>query len=155
MYEKILVPLDGSDLAEQVLPHVKSLVEGGAVKEVIFLRVVEPPPKSFAGGDYVISVEEEMEMMDRRQTDAQKYLDLIMDQHKSWAVNLSARVVEGRADESIVDFVTKQHANIVVMATHGRSGVSRWLMGSVADRVVRWSCVPVLLVRPEACVPKA
>ncbi len=154
MYEKILVPLDGSELAEQVLPHVKSLIEGGAAKEVIFLRVVEPPPRAFAGGDYVISFEEEKEMMDRRKTDAQKYLDQMMDQHKSWNVTLTSQVAEGRADESIVDFVTKQHADIVVMATHGRSGVSRWLMGSVADRVVRCSCVPVLLIRPEACIPK-
>ena len=92
--------------------------------------------------------------MDRRKADAQKYLDRITDQHKSWKARLSAQVVEGRADESIVDFVSRQHADIVVMATHGRSGVSRWLMGSVADRVVRWSCVPVLLVRPEACIPK-
>ena len=153
MYKKILVPLDGSELAEQVIPHVEALVQGGSVQEVTFLRVIESPMRSF-GVDYVITEEEEQKLKLRRTQDAQEYLKQLTDRHQSLGATLSTNIVEGRADERIVEYATQEHADMIVMATHGRSGVSRWLMGSVADRVVRWSCIPVLIVRPEACIPK-
>lgn len=154
MYQKILVPLDGSDLAEQVLPHVAAIVKGGDVQEVIFLRVVEPSPAVGSGVDYVIPDIEFKEMLARREENAQSYLNQLTIRHQSLAVQLTASVVVGKADESIVDAATQHQVDLIVMATHGRSSVSRWLMGSVADRIVRWSCVPVLLIRPPACVPK-
>jgi len=153
MYKKILVPLDGSELAEQVLPHVEALVKGSGIEEVIFLRVMEPPMRAF-GSDYVITDEEEQRIMSRRMKDAQDYLNQLTNRYRSLGVTLSTKIEEGRADECIVEYATRQHADMIVMATHGRSGVSRWLMGSVADRVVRWSCIPVLIIRPEACIPK-
>ena len=153
MYKKLLVPLDGSELAEQVLPHVEALVKGSGIEEVIFLRVVEPPMRAF-GSDYVITNEEEQKIMSSRLKDAQEYLGQLTNRLQSLGVTLSTKIEEGRADECIVEYATQQHADMIVMATHGRSGVSRWLMGSVADRVVRWSCIPVLIIRPEACIPK-
>ena len=154
MYQKILVPLDGSELAEQVIPHVEALVKGRDVREVIFLRVVEPPPVAWAGVDYVMAESELTAMLTRREENARNYLNQLCGRLQSLGVLLTAQVVVGKADESIVDAATHHQVDLIVMATHGRSGVSRWLMGSVADRIVRWSCVPVLLIRPAACVPK-
>ena len=76
MYKKLLVPLDGSELAEQVLPHVEALAKGSGIEKVIFLRVVEPPMRAF-GSDYVITNEEEQKIMSSRLKDAQEYLDLV------------------------------------------------------------------------------
>lgn len=153
MYQKLLVPLDGSELAEQVLPHVEAIAQGGVTKEIVFLRVIEPPPVSF-GADYVLTDEEESTLMSRRKDNAQAYLNALIDQNRSMGIKLSGEVLFGRADEQIVDLAMERHIDLIVMATHGRSGVSRWLMGSVADRVVRWSCIPVLLIRPKECIPK-
>jgi len=153
MYKKILVPLDGSELAEQVLPHVQALVQGGNVEEIIFLRVVEQQMRSM-GVEYVLSEEEENKILSGRMADAEEYLQQLTNRHQKPGVKLSKKIEKGRADESIVEYATQEHADMIVMATHGRSGVGRWLMGSVADRVVRWSCIPVLLIRPEGCKPK-
>ncbi|UCF92660.1 MAG: universal stress protein [Desulfobacterales bacterium] len=154
MYQRILVPLDGSELAEQVLPHVEAIVKGGGVQEVIFFRVVEPYRTAFAGVDYVMADTEMQQMLNRREENARDYLNRLTGRLQSLGVSLTAKVTVGRADESIVDLATHEGVDLIVMATHGRSGVSRWVMGSVADRIVRWSCVPVLLIRPPACVPK-
>ena len=71
MYQKILLPLDGSELAEQVLPHVAAIVRGGTVNEILFLRVIETPPVSF-GGDYFISDDEEADILSRRKDNANR-----------------------------------------------------------------------------------
>ena len=153
MYKKILVPLDGSELAEQVLPHVAAIVQGGTVNEVLFLRVIETPPVS-SGGDYFISNDEEAAILSRRKNNANLYLEELIDRNRSLNAKLSGEVILGKADEQIVDTAAEHGIDLIVMATHGRSGVSRWLMGSVADRIVRWSCIPVLVVRPKECIPK-
>ena len=69
-------------------------------------------------------------------------------------LNVRADIVEGEAAEGIVEYAEKQGIDLVVMATHGRSGIGRWALGSVADRVIRHSYVPVLLVRAskDACI---
>jgi nucleotide-binding universal stress UspA family protein len=59
----------------------------------------------------------------------------------------------GKVAESIADYATKNGVDLIIIATHGRSGVSRWVWGSVADRVLRSACVPVLMVRAPGCVP--
>ncbi len=61
----------------------------------------------------------------------------------------------GGVAEGIADYATKNDADLIIMATHGRSGISRWVLGSVADRVLRSSCVPVLMVRAPGCEPRA
>ena len=63
-------------------------------------------------------------------------------------------MVEGRVAESLVDYAEKNDIDMIVIASHGRSGVSRWVMGSVAEKMVRSSCVPVLMVKAPVCEPK-
>ncbi|MFC2044869.1 universal stress protein, partial [Chloroflexota bacterium] len=62
-------------------------------------------------------------------------------------------LVGGQAADVIADYVTKEKADLVIIATHGRSGISRWVFGSTADRILRSACVPVLMVRAQGCVP--
>ncbi len=152
MYKKILVPLDGSELAECVLPHVETLVKGCQVSEIIFIRVVEPfrPP---ATGEYIFPPEQVQRVEAELKAEAEKYLARVAQRVNYGDIKPKKEVVRGTPAESIADAAAKSGADLIVIATHGRSGPSRWVWGSVADRVLRSSCTPVLMVRAPGCVP--
>ena len=152
MYSTILVPLDGSKLAECVLPHVETLVKGSQAKRVIFARVVEPflPPTS----EYIFSDDQIKKVDKENRAFAEKYLKEIVGQAKYGSgVRIETTILSGNVPDSLAEFANKNGADIIVIATHGRSGVSRWVWGGVADRILRSSCVPVLMVRAPGCVP--
>jgi nucleotide-binding universal stress UspA family protein len=151
MYKKILVPLDGSKLAECVLPHVEALVQASQVQEIVFVRVFEPfvPPPS----DYVVSEEEIDRINSGNQAAAEDYLRELVNRVHLDGAQKHWEVVSGRVAETLADYANKNNVDLIVIATHGRSGVSRWVWGSVADRILRSSCVPILMVRAPGCVP--
>jgi nucleotide-binding universal stress UspA family protein len=147
--KKIVVPLDGSDLAESVLPHVKPLAQMMS-SEIVLLRVY-----SLLTGGYVAEAEAYTPALDRfleeLKEDATKYLEeqarrLSHDGLK----NVSCVVMEGDSAGVIIDFARKTPDNFIGMCTHGRSGVGRWVLGSVTERVVRHSGDPVLILRAPA-----
>ena len=153
MYQRILVPLDGSELAECVLPHVEAVAKGCGVREVIFIRVVEPFERT-GGFSEVTYSEEDIKRINAEKKDAAgSYLSRIVDQVKYDSVNLKSEALTGKAAECIAEYATKNEVDLIVIATHGRSGISRWVWGSVADRLLRSACVPVLMVRAPGCVP--
>jgi nucleotide-binding universal stress UspA family protein len=153
MYKKVLVPLDGSELAECVLPHLETIAGGCGLQNVILLRVVEPfyPMVGYVG--------EEVGMIDINRinkdakTAAENYLRQLAEKVNYKGVKIKWEVVMGGEAESIADYARKNEVDLIIIATHGRSGVSRWVMGSVADKVLRSSCVPVLMIRAPGCVP--
>ncbi len=154
MYNKIMVPVDGSQLAECVLPHVEALAKGSQVKEVVFVRVVEPfrVPSS---GELVMSQKEIARFDAEHKANAEKYLKELVGRVKLEGVKSRWELLTGAVAENLADYAAKNGIDLVVIATHGRSGVSRWVWGSVADRVLRSSCTPVLMVRAPGCVPGA
>ncbi len=151
MYKKILAPLDGSEFSECSLAHVIAVATGCNVPEVILLRVVEPLPASTvsalaeAGGNLIAQVEQD------NNTEAEDYILHMVEKLKKEGISAQGVTVAGEADESILDYAGKNQADLIVMSTHGRSGISRFAFGSVADRVVRHSTVPVLTVSPPGC----
>jgi nucleotide-binding universal stress UspA family protein len=150
MYKKILVPLDGSELAECVFPHVESIAKGCNVGSVVFVRALEYMPSSaqaYLSGDQV------KEMHENAEASAKEYLDQLVSRVKLDGVRVQKQLITGRAAESIAEYATKNEVDLIVIATHGRSGISRWVWGSVADRILRSACVPVLMVRAPGCVP--
>jgi nucleotide-binding universal stress UspA family protein len=142
MYKKMLVPLDGSELAECVLPHVKAIATGCGVRKLMLLRVVEPLPAGIPP-----AVDFEVFQKAGVKT-AEKYLAKIKAQLSKEGVNVEAKVLTGRPAETITDFAQREKVDLIALATHGRSGISRWVFGSVADKLVRSSSAPVLLIRP-------
>ena len=152
MYKKIMVPLDGSDLAECVLPHAEAIAMGCEVKNVTFVRVVEPLHLPSAS-EWVPTPEERERIESGHRSDAQDYLTELVGRLKYDGVDLQSEVIMGKAAESLADYAEKNGVDLIVIATHGRSGVSRWVWGSVADRILRSACVPVLMVRAPGCVP--
>jgi nucleotide-binding universal stress UspA family protein len=153
MYKKILVPLDGSELAECVLPHVESIAKGCGVQNVVFLRIVEPfyIPTGYYGPSFS---EEDIKRVDsENKNSAENYLSQLVSRTAYDGVTVQSEVISGRAAESIAEYATKNEANLIIIATHGRSGISRWIWGSIADRVLRSASVPVLMVRAPGSVP--
>lgn len=153
MYKKILVPLDGSELAECVLPHLESIARGCGAQEVIFLRVVEPFHTLSSADGSAITLEEVSRINADNKTAAEKYLSHLVERTFYNGVSIRSEALTGKAAEVIADYATKNSVELITFATHGRSGVSRWVLGSVADRVLRSACVPVLMVRAPGCVP--
>jgi nucleotide-binding universal stress UspA family protein len=147
MYKKILVPLDGSDLAEGSLEHVKAIATGCHVPEVVLFAVVEPIPQpgdmGLMGGYWGIQAEQEA--LDW----FKEYLMKLSDKLSSAGIQVKTAIARGRAADEILDYVKKNGVDLIIMTTHGRSGVARWVMGSVADKVVRYAAVPVLIISPQ------
>ena len=145
MYEKIMVPLDGSELAECVLPHVEGFIKGCHVSNVVFVRVVEPITAPV--GNVYIGREESRERESTRKSAVKDYLNQIMDRLKHEGTELHSEVLVGRVADSLADYTEKNDIDLILIATHGRSGVTRWVRGSIADKILRYSNVPVLMVR--------
>jgi nucleotide-binding universal stress UspA family protein len=153
MYKTLVVPLDGSKLAECVLSHVETIAKGCQVEKIIFLRVVEPFSRIVAG-DYQVFSQEQIERINSEMiSEAEGYLRELLRSLRYDGVQTKWEVISGKATESIAEYATKTNADLIIIATHGRSGVSRWVWGSVADRTLRSSCVPVLMVRAPGCFP--
>jgi len=155
MYKKILVPLDGSKLAECALPHVEELAKGCDTEEVILVsvtervkgyRALEEPSQPL--GQRLIP-----EAFGKKEKQAQKYLARIAKAMAAKGIKVSTEVLLWKPDEAIVGYAKQSRCDLIVMASHGRSGPSRWAHGSVADKVLRASGIPVLMVRAPGCTP--
>lgn len=155
MFKKIMVPLDGSELAECVLPYVQTVAETKGVETVVFIRIVEPLSLSPVRGETGWFTEEEMKQIDdRAKAAAESYLDNLVNNVNYGQVAVQKEVMAGWVVELLADYAKKNNVDLIIAATHGRSGVSRWVMGSVADRLLRSVNIPVLLVRPAGCGPQ-
>jgi len=153
MYQKILVPLDGSELAECVLAHMDALARGCLVKDIIFVQVVEIYQYPTYGGELTITPDDVHVINVQNKLAAETYLKQLTDGFKYENVNTRWEVLTGNPAETLADYATKNHVDLILIATHGRSGVSRWVWGSVADRLLRSACVPVVMVRAPGCYP--
>ena len=146
MYNKILVPLDGSKLAESILKHVREIVTGCHASEVVLLRIVEQAetgtPYSWGG---VISAEQVTTLGKRVRTEAKTYIRKVAEKLKKEGMAVKTHIVRGAPANIILDYAQKNQVDLIIMSTHGRSGISRWAFGSVTDKVIRNSPVPVLL----------
>ncbi|MBW2443822.1 MAG: universal stress protein [Deltaproteobacteria bacterium] len=157
MYSRIMVPLDGSALAECVLPHVTAIAGSVKAKEVVLVRVVNPirlPASVPATGDFGFREKDRRQLEAHRSKTAANYLQQLADDLAMEDVHISQTLIEGKVADSLADYAVSHDVDLIVMASHGRSGVSRWVMGSVAEKMVRSSCVPVLLVRAPGCEPR-
>ena len=150
MYKKILVPLDGSELAECALEHVKIIALGCNVPEVVLLRVVEP---TYLGAD-ALSASSIMysDLINQIQQEAENYIKAATQKFLQLSgITAHFTLAYGNAADEILKYAQNNQVDLIIMTTHGRSGVSRWLFGNVADRVSHHSIVPVLIIAPPGC----
>jgi nucleotide-binding universal stress UspA family protein len=148
MYKHIMVPLDGSELAECVLEHVVAVAKGCAVPKVTLIRVVTPITIYGTEFDGSIGLPELQKVEQENVISARKYLDRQAALLKEKGIDAHTEVFFGNVLESLTEYSDKNKVDLIIIATHGRSGISRWVWGSVADRILRSAKVPVLMVRP-------
>ena len=169
MYKRILVPLDGSKLAECALPHAEELAKGCGAEEILLLSVTEQVrgrAQALTGDDpypgYDPGIHSAVPKMTasfgnkdigKKDIQAQKYLDRVAKRLKDKGIKVRTEVLFWPPAEAIAAYAARNDVNVIVMSSHGRSGLSRWSHGSVADKVLRSACVPVLMVRAPGCIP--
>lgn len=149
MYQKVLVPLDGSDLAECTLSHLKALIKDGSVGEVTLLNVVtiDIPWAEFENRQLDLNALREPLFAASR-----KYLAEAESRLGSQGIKVTRESIEAnRPADTITDYAKKSGMDLIIMATHGYTGLKRLMLGSVASGVLNQSSVPVLLIRPDAC----
>jgi len=151
MYQHIMVPLDGSELAECVLPHVEAIAGGCNVTNVTLIRTITPF-HLYAYAEDKLPVNEHKRLEALHMDKARVYLESIVARLKEKGITAQSKVLIGSEVNELVDYVAKNGVDLIVISTHGRSGISRWVWGSVADRLLRASCVPVMMVRAPGCV---
>jgi nucleotide-binding universal stress UspA family protein len=147
MYKKILVPLDGSELSEHALEHLKGIAMEPRITSIILLRVAETPVALIAGGPD--GLEMAAKAKEQAKVDANNYLTKIANHLKKKKMNVETIVTDGIPADDILNYATENEVNLIIMSTHGRSGISRWFSGSVAEKVIRHSTVPVLISPPH------
>lgn len=155
MFRRILTPLDGSTLSEGILPYVRALapVFGARVE---LLRTYQDPAQDFVPQDIadLESVTAALEPVARRlHNQAEQYLASVASELNELGIETDISVRSGPSALHIVNEAEEVEGTLVAMSTHGRTGLGRWIMGSVTDRVLHTTMAPLLVVHPERGAP--
>lgn len=152
MFEKILVCLDGSELAEQIIPYATEQALGFR-SELILIQVVQEPltygPGIPGTEPTPIKTDGMVEEARKALAKAKDYLDRLAASLRKKGIQVSAVATLGGPGETIVGYAERNNVSLITIATHGRSGLGRAVFGSVADYVLRNSGLPVLLIRSK------
>jgi nucleotide-binding universal stress UspA family protein len=158
MYQKILIPLDGSELAECALSHVKNLklVEDGSGAEVTLLNVIiwdyNPHPEDAKDGASIDIEAHRKNIRKKLLNDSGKYLADAKSRLGYEDIKVKTVSLDGiRAADTISDYAKNNGIDLLIIATHGYTGLKKMMLGSVALELLHDAHMPVLLIRPEAC----
>lgn len=147
MYQRILVPLDGSTLSETVLPHVEKLARA-LNAEIVLLHVDVSPAPTFEFHESPLAPQpEEVKIM---RADEKQYLKHLCCRLERDDLRVTYLLRDGVVADTILEAAEIEQADLIAMSTHGRTGMLRLLLGSVAEQVVHRSKIPVMLIRPCA-----
>jgi nucleotide-binding universal stress UspA family protein len=150
MYQTILVPLDGSARAENILPHVENLAIQYKSK-VILIQVMEPlqiaNPSLYVTSALTDTVKESLKDFNRRYEDINTYLSGRLGEFREKGIDVRKFVEQGPVVETIISVAQRENADLIAMASHGRSGMSRVFYGSVAAGVLQQIDRPMLIIR--------
>ncbi len=143
---KILLPLDGSQFAEAIIPCVEGLAEG-MDSEVMLLKVVEPtePPRWATSGAWP---EWEKDFIAKMEKEAKHYLSERESALRNKGMKVGSASLLGKPTQTILQYAEDNSVSLIALATHGFSGITKWAYGSVASRIIEGSSKPVLLMRP-------
>jgi nucleotide-binding universal stress UspA family protein len=149
-YKHVIVPLDGSELAECVLPHLETVASNCQITSVELVRAV-PPIEIHYKAAIPIDSNQEKQINQEAIKEAEDYLQTVKSRLESSLMTVTTKVLPGKAADVLADYLKQSDADMLIMATHGRSGPSRWIWGSVAEKLLRATEIPVFLVRPTGC----
>jgi nucleotide-binding universal stress UspA family protein len=143
MYKRILVPLDGSDLAERILPHVQTIAKGTGA-EIVLLRVAPIP---ILGMVAVASPAEAKKWVQAEEVAAAKYLEGVVKRLKETGLPTRLLVLDGEPAVEILTAAEKEGVDLIAMMSHGATGFSKFEQGSVTEKILKHATRPVLMVR--------
>jgi len=146
LIQRILVPLDGSKVAERILPHAEAMATS-LNGELLLFQAVEPMRATFNPEASVISKSTIAKENKRRKESSEQYLDSVAKGVQKRGHPVSKDVTTGAPAEQILDLAEAKPVDLIAMSTHGRSGVGRWVLGSVTDKVLHAGDMPVLVLR--------
>lgn len=140
MFDKLLVPLDGSSLAECVLPHAAKIARASD-SQIYFLRVLDPisaatRPRSVDPFDWQV-----------RKAEAESYLKNVASRFDEFGLRSNTVILEGKAAENIIDFAHTNGIKLIIMSSHGQSGISGWNVSSVVQKVILRAQTSIMIVR--------
>lgn len=168
MFEKILVCLDGSSLAEQILPYVTEEAIRFRSKVVLLhvittqitiphsdigyefspTRATKPGHRGTSKATEPTSTEVQLQAVKKEDTEATVYLTNVAQSLRKRGLHVETVTIQGQTGEAIVNYADRSDTGLIALATHGRGGLGRAVFGSVADYVIRQSCLPLLLIKP-------
>ena len=143
MYERILVPLDGSPMAEQVLPYVSALGKAFG-SSVTLYRAFDPVDESLSDPAHGVYIDR---LASAFRNTALDYLGRVKSSMTELGDSVTTSAHEGAAASLIVNEAANDPNTLIAMSTHGRSGITRWVLGSVADKVLRAACNSLMIIR--------
>lgn len=142
MVKRVLVPVDGSEQARAALEYA---IEEFAEESVTILHVIDPREfNTYGGVEGWVDLDD---LREQRQEQARRIVEKARERAEEHGLAVETEVVTGKDARAIIDYATEHGSEHIVMGSHGRSGISRVLLGSVAENVVRRSPVPVTIVR--------
>lgn len=145
-YKRILVPLDGSGWSARAIPHAVDIARSNG-SDLILLHVFRPPTYEYT--DQLALAGQEAQI-DALKAQMQSYLAGVRSELQNEKLNVEIEIIEDNVmAAAICDYIASAAIDLVVMSTHGRTGIARFLMGSVAHQVMQCAGVPVLLIRPD------
>jgi nucleotide-binding universal stress UspA family protein len=149
MYDKILVPLDGSQVAECVIPYIEGIARAsnGEVQLITIVEPVEIPTR----GRIALSEDDMKKANEDYKQEAHKYLEQVAQKLARAGIRTRDVLLVGKPAESLIEYANNNQIDLVIMATHGRSGISKLFWGSIAEKVMRSVNVPVLLIKTALC----
>jgi len=158
VYERILVPLDGSKVGEAALPNVEDLalkVGSCSEVEVTLLQVISDVTYDFTTTSDAAQLPIIETNLQKIKGMSLRYLETTAERLRGKGIKVNNLVVVGHAAEEIIKAAQKTNASLIAMSTHGRSGLGRWALGSITDKVLHESSIPVLTVRAKGEAKKA
>jgi nucleotide-binding universal stress UspA family protein len=148
LYNKVVVPLDGSAASESILPYIAEMAEKGLMKTLIFIRVAEGPNTLYFGNMFLAYSPKSVKSEPERRAEAESYLRIFACKLRYEGVEITWNALPyGGVADMIARYVKEIKADLIIMATHGRKGIYRWIWGSVAEDVKRAVSIPVLLIK--------
>ncbi len=155
MYQHILVPLDGSKLAECAVPWAQELAKRVGAEKVSLVAVIRQSKGYRGTTDYskAPTSPPATEPRGKKEKEAEKYLAVMAKNLQDTGIKVDTKILLGDPAQAILFHAEHDSCDLIVMASHGRSGLGRLLKGSISDQVFRGTCKPVLMVRGPGCVP--
>jgi nucleotide-binding universal stress UspA family protein len=145
-YKKIIIPIDGSGWSERAIPHAIDIARNNN-SELILLHVFKPPAQEYIGEIALAGQDEQLMAL---RDEIKQHLMAIRNNIRAEKINVRVQFIEGTGVAGIIcDYINDEGADLVVMSSHGHTGVTRWLFGSIAQKVMQGVSVPVLLIRPD------